>query len=114
MINIFKITFLKTFNLKKLFFIKINIIKTKIENMNKENHLLILRMKFKKNIEKFIDLIFYEKLLKIKLLIQKKIKKSYVISLVDTNSIREFLINEISFSKIMKTIIKMNIFLKSR
>ena len=62
-------TFLKTFNFERLFFIKINIIKTKTEDTNKKNHLLTLKMRPKKNIENFINLIFYEKSLKTKLLI---------------------------------------------
>ena len=69
LINISKITSLKAFNFERLFFIKINTTKMRIENINKENYLSILRIKSKKNIEKFINSIFYKKPLKIKLLI---------------------------------------------
>ena len=50
-----------------MFLAKINIIKIKIEDINKENCLLISKMRFKKDIEKFINLIFYKKSLKIEL-----------------------------------------------
>lgn len=62
LINIFEIILLKAFNFEKLFFVeKINIIKKKIENINKKNRLLISKIKFKKNIKKFINSIFREK-----------------------------------------------------
>ena len=58
LINILKITFLKAYNFKRFFFIKINLIKTKIENINKKNYLLISKMRFKKKMKKLLNLIF--------------------------------------------------------
>lgn len=63
-------------------------------------------MKFKKNIKRFTNFIFYEKSLKIKILIKKKVKKSYTSSLININLIREFFVNEILFLKTTNSIIK--------